>query len=285
MTQDQKDKIRDILVARVEKLERLGKISNEAGHRILNKGDELADGFEELLIRLAKPQDFASEQVASTSGYLSGYKAPTPIADQVVALKRYFSKLGTCDEVLAVTKAEGTEGSFAIPKWQLLAPTYGEAVELVLAALRAQRGDGKFVSFRKGELGPKRLRETSKKADVFKTLAEQQKGHDILVVDAQFGIEHRGESVRRARVLFQGNEFGLGAFEIGIMLLTHPERLLDINDLRVDCSGDEYSFDADGRFDGAPHFLFNDGQLEFGADDVMGMNVDSGSASGFLRQL
>jgi hypothetical protein len=284
-TQGQQDGIRDVLVARIQKLVRLGKLTKEDGNRILAKGDELVNGFEELLIRLKTPQDFASEQVKSTYDYLSGYKTPKPIAEQVATLKRYFPKLGTCDEALATTRADGTEGSFAIPKWQSLAPTYGEAVELVLAALQEQRGGGKFVNFRKGELGPKRLRETSKKAVAFKALAEQQKGHDILVVDAQFGIEHRGESVRRARAVFQGNEFGLGAFEIGIMLLTHPDRLAHYDDLWIDCAGDEYSFDADGQFLRAPDFYFNDGQLQFDAGDVTRAFALYGSASGFLRQL
>jgi len=51
------------------------------------------------------------------------------------------------------------------------------------------------------------------------------KHHDILVVPAQFGLRHRGRSVRRVREVMNANEFGLGVFAIGIMLLTHPERL------------------------------------------------------------
>jgi hypothetical protein len=116
-------------------------------------------------------------------------------------------------------------------------------------------------------------------------LGEAQKGYDILVVVAQFGLRHRGRSVRRAReVMPKGTEFGLGAFEVGCMILTHPERLADYDDLWIDCAGNEYAPGGDGDFSSAPYFFFYDGKVGFGAGWGGGASESYGSASAFLPQ-
>src|ERR1035438_5864126 len=76
-----------------------------------------------------------------------------------------------------------------------------------------------------------------------------QQGSDILVVAAQAGMLHRGSSARRTRVALAGNEFGLGVFAFGCMLLTHPERLSTGDTLMIDCGGDQYSVRGDYTFD------------------------------------
>ncbi|OGH68072.1 MAG: hypothetical protein A3C15_00820 [Candidatus Magasanikbacteria bacterium RIFCSPHIGHO2_02_FULL_50_9b] len=229
--------------------------------------------------------DHANEEVPSTHRYPLDYAAPKPIADQVAILRRYFPQLKTWNESLAQQQVPaGAEGNFAIPRWQLIAPTYNEATQLVLGKLSEQRS-GKFVNYREGQLGPDRFRETTQKAKAFEVIGREQEGSDILVVGAQFGITHRGKSVRRVRALTKrGRQFCLGAFEVGIMLLTHPERLQHDDGLWLDCPGDEYSFDAGGGFRGAPYFGFRGGRLRFDAIDVSDASVDCGSASGFLQQ-
>ena len=74
---------------------------------------------------------------------------------------------------------------------------------------------------------------------------------------------HRGCSARRTRAAMAGNEFGLGVFAFGCMLLTHPERLSDSEALMVDCSGDEYSPRADYTFDRVPLFDYDLSGIEF----------------------
>jgi hypothetical protein len=104
-------------------------------------------------------------------------------------------------------------------------------------------------------------------------------------VPAQFGLRHRGRSVRRAREVFNASEFGLDTFAVGIMLLTHPERLQHYDDLWIDCAGDEYDDPGDdGRFSLAPYFCFSCGKVELLARrfDVAGGYC--GSASGFVSQ-
>src|SRR5690606_10525533 len=114
-------------------------------------------------------------------------------------------------------------------RWEKVAPTYNEAVQKVLDLINQTR-NGAFYNYREGELGPTQLRQSTKSVSVFQKLDDEQKEQDILVVPAQFGIRHRGRSVRRAREVMNANECGLGAFAIGIMLLTHPERLKHYDD-------------------------------------------------------
>ncbi len=97
-------------------------------------------------------------------------------------------------------------------------------MQKVLEMIKQTRG-GKFHGYLERMLGPKHLRQHAKTAAAFQKLGEAQEGYDILVVPAQFGFAHRGRSVRRAREVMSALEFGLGLFAVGIMLLTHENRL------------------------------------------------------------
>ncbi|MGC9602919.1 MAG: hypothetical protein ABSF47_00365 [Minisyncoccia bacterium] len=253
----------------------------------LGRGDEYRSAMLEFSIakvkELSVSNQFASEEVSSKYGYLSGYK-PKGITEQTNILRQLIPGIGFADEKLAEQPLPANaEGWFAIPKWQSVAPTYGEAVQKVLDLIKKTR-DGKFYNYREGQLGPKNLRQSEKSAKIFQKLGEEQKDHDILVVAAQFGILHRGRSVRRALEVMKDNQFGLGAFAVGIMILTHPERLQNYDDLWIDCAGDEFSPGADGVFGRAPRFGFDDGRVRFGARWVGAAGDACGSASGFVSQ-
>ncbi|MDD5437978.1 MAG: hypothetical protein PHC70_02425 [Patescibacteria group bacterium] len=83
------------------------------------------------------------------------------------------------------------------------------------------------------------LHQHPRSIEMWAKLYDQQKS-DLLLVPAQFGLRHRGRSVRRVREIYLANEFGLGIFATCIMLLTDPERLEKYNDLWINCAGDEY---------------------------------------------
>jgi len=263
-------------------------LDNPGAQRVIEHGDKFANGIRETVTALLKDlsvsDKFKDEEVESSYGYRSGYK-PKGITEQTNYLRELFPGVGYADEKLADgTLPPNAEGWFAIPRWEKIAPTYNEAVQKVLDMIKQTRG-GKFYNYCDGQLGPERLRQTAKTAGVFQKLGDEQKDHDILVVPAQFGLRHRGRSVRRAREVFASGEFGLGAFAIGVMILTHPERLQHYDDLWIDCAGDEYDDpDAAVRFDHTPYFGFCGGEVWFGAywagdaDDVYG------SASGYLPQ-
>ena len=86
----------------------------------------------------------------------------------------------------------------------------------------------------------------------------------------------------RAREVVQVNEHGLGAFAVGIMLLTHPERLMHYDDLYIDCAGDEYAPDGDGLISQVPVFHFAFDRVGFDAGWFDNVHNRFGSVSAFL---
>jgi hypothetical protein len=68
------------------------------------------------------------------------------------------------------------------------------------------------------------------------------------------------------------------------MLLTHPEREVQWEQLHVDCAGDEFAPDADGDFSDAPIFGFDGGKVKFYADWFGNAHGSYGSASAFVSQ-
>ena len=246
---------------------------------LIENGDEFQSRIITAIRELSVSNQFADEEVQSSYAYPKGYKVKG-ITDQTNILRQLFPGIGFADEKLAEQPLPpNAEGWFAIPKWQTLAPTYGEAVEKVLAMIASKR---KFYNYRDGQLGAEYLRQHQKTVKMFQKLGDGQKDFDILVVPAQFGLRHKGRSVRRAREVFAANEFGLGAFAIGIMLLTHPEREVQWEQLHVDCAGDEFAPGAGGDFSNAPIFCFRDGEVEFYANWYVIAHENYGSASAFL---
>jgi hypothetical protein len=247
----------------------------------VNDTPGLAELVHEFIAKNRQPNRYADEEVQSSYAYPKDYKVKG-ITEQTNILRQLFPGIGNAEEKIAEQPLPpNAEGWFAIPKWQTMAATYNEAVLKVLAMIASKR---KFYNYREGALGADYLREHARTAKMFHTLAAQQKDYDILVVPAQFGMRHRGRSVRRAREVFTMSEFGLGAFAVGIMLLTHPEREIQWGQLHVDCSGDEYSSAAFGKFNEAPVVLFGDGEVKFDADWFDGADGRYGSASAFLAQ-
>lgn len=226
----------------------------------------------------AREGQFTDEEVESSYTYPEGYQPGHPVY-QIHHINELFPELCSA-EFPGRALPPNAEGWFAIPKWEKIAPTYGKAVEKVLAIIASKR---KFYNYRHGQLGSEYLRQHAKTVEMFQKLADEQKGVDILLVPAQFGLRHRGRSVRRTREVFDASEFGFGAFAVGIMLLTHPERLQHYDDLWIDCAGDEYDVpDNRGWFACSPFFSFDDGKLEFGTRWFGGAGVGCGSASGFI---
>lgn len=260
-------------------------LDNPGAQRVIEHGDDFAEAIRTAAITslkdLSVSDKYKDEEVQSSYAYPKGYKVKG-ITEQTNILRQLFPGIGFADEKIAEQPLPpNAEGWFAIPKWQTLAPTYGEAVEKVLAMIASKR---KFYNYRDGQLGAEYLRQHAKTVKMFQQLGDEQKDFDILVVPAQFGLRHKGRSVRRAREVFAANEFGLGAFAIGIMLLTHPEREVQWEQLHVDCAGDEFAPGADGDFSDAPIFYFNVGRVRFNAYWFDLARDYFGSSSAFLPQ-
>lgn len=260
-------------------------LQKDGAQRLIENGGEFQSELKKLVERFSITNQYADEEVESNYGYLSGYKPNGKgITEQTNRLRELFPGIGYANEKLAeATLPENAEGWFAIPRWEKVAPTYGEAVQKVLDLIKQTR-NGAFYNYREGQLGPNQLRQSAKSVSIFQKLGDEQKDHDILVVPAQFGIRHRGRSVRRAREVMNANECGLGAFAIGIMLLTHPERLQHYDDLWIDCAGDEFAPGADGDFSRSPFFGFSDDGVGFDTLVVGNAYGLYGSASVCLPQ-
>lgn len=258
-------------------------LQKDGAQRLIENGGEFQSELKKLVERFSITNQYADEEVESSYGYLSGYK-PKGITEQTNRLRELFPDIGYANEKFAEgALPENAEGWFAIPRWEKVAPTYGEAMQKVLNLIKQTR-NGAFYNYRDGELGPNQLRQSQKSTTMFQKLGDEQNGHDILVVPAQFGIRHRGRSVRRAREVMNANECGLGAFAIGIMLLTHPERLKHYDDLWIDCAGDEFAPSADGGFSGSPCFKVHGDEVKFDAYVVSDAFDGYGSASVCLPQ-
>jgi hypothetical protein len=265
-TDQQNAMLQEFLVSAVQKayLAAIEQLDRNSVQTVLELGKklkaEVADQVVEIIHKNTISDKFKDEQVPSNRVYPPTYKV-RPVEAQVTELKKYFPSLGSCQEKLARKPLlEGAESWFAIPRWQALAPTYNEAVEMVLDVLATKR---KFQNRIIGRLGPTYLRQSERSKLAGKILADQQSGHDFFVVAAQAGMLHRGCSARRTRVSMAGNEFGLGVFDFTCTLLTHPERLSNEDTLMIDCSGDEYSVRGDYTFDRVPLFDFDIAGIEF----------------------
>lgn len=241
-------------------------------------------------------EDYANEEVESTYSYLSGYTKPADLNAQCNQLRILFPGIGFANPDLQMRIKEGVvklppeaEGWFAIPNWrkrpEVFGNTYSEAVLKILDTINKTR-DGKVWNYRDGELDEKHLRQSARSEQFWVELAKTQGDEDVLIVAAQFGLRHRGRSVRRARVVMEdsGSELGLGAFAVASMLLTHPARLQHYDDLWIDCAGDEWSSGGDGAFLFSTHLRFFVGKVEFDKRDIGGTGVRWGTASTFSLQ-
>jgi enamine deaminase RidA (YjgF/YER057c/UK114 family) len=243
---------------------------------------EVVERVVEIIQRNTVSDKYKDEEVGSNRVYPPSYRV-RPVEAQVTELRKLFPGLGSCQERLARRALpEGAEAWFAIPRWQALAPKYSDAVELMLGVLASKR---KLSNRIIGKLGEKYLRQSERSMLAEKILAEQQQGNDLLVVGAQAGMLHRGSSARRTRVAMAGNEFGIGVFAFGCMLLTHPERLSTGDTLMIDCSGDEYSVRCDYTFDRVPLFDYDMAGIEFSIFYEDRARNLWGTPTGFLYKL
>lgn len=268
------------------------------GAERLKGNPEFAESLRQFAVaqisELSVTNQFATEERPSKYGYLSGYKQKGLI-EQTNCLRELFLGIGyTNQDLLAqiekneVKLPEHAEGWFAIPNWTkhsaIFGSTYSQAVQKVLDTIKQSRGA--LYNYREGQIDEQHLRQSVRSQKFWQDISEAQGNPDILVVSAQFGLRHRGRSARRAREVFQQNEFGLGAFVNGIMILTHKERLMHYDDLWIDCSGDEFDDPGDDvRFDRAPCFSFSGGEVEFVARYVSSALDFYGSSSGLVPQV
>lgn len=294
--------LEDAFQAFKTKLETMfGELDTKNAQRFLGNGDEFkADTLKAILDsfgRLSVSDQYKDEEVDSSYAYPDVYHGLKPIGVQVDVLAKEFNlSLGYVSEFIenvlpTLPLPEGAEGWAAIPSVDAVAKRffpevtdqaekYCRAVELILEKLGKTRN---FYNYREGEVNTRQLRQHARTLHALDLIAETQKG-DILIIPVQYGMRHRGRSDRRARECFVANEFGFGAFAVGCMAFTHPERYVQWEELDTDCPGDEFAPGADGDFSKSPYLYFHGGKLRFGTRGVSDARGRFGAVSGFLPQ-
>lgn len=287
-TEPQNRRLREILSEGVEAAYRkaIEQLDRQSAETVLDGSDalrsELFRSVVEMIERHTASDKYRDEEVGSNRIYPPAYRVQ-PIETQVNELRKLFPGLGACPIRLArLPLPEGAEGWFALPRWQALAPTYNQAVELVIELLsRRRRFDNRIA----GRLGTAYLRSSERSRLAQTILADQQPGSDIQLVALQAGMLHRGSSARRTRVSMASNEFALGVFAVACLLLTHPERLSNSETLMIDCGGDEYSVRGDYTFDRVPLFDYDLSGIEFSIFYEDRARNLWGTPTGFLYKL
>jgi len=213
--------------------------------------------------------------------YPQGFRIRT-VQEQLEVLTMFFPNLDAshAQELASGDLPAGAEGWAVIPRPNKFG-TYHGALGMVVELISKNR---KFKNMLEGNLTDRHLRLTEKTKQVQDKLTIEQPG-DYMVFPFQFGNKWRGDSVRDARFCFEDNEFGLGPYEVAILLLTHPDRITGRDQLIIDCAGGEYRPSAKGAF---VKFLFfgwrgcGEGQFLLYYEDSDIPNKYYGVASGFL---
>lgn len=241
------------------------------------------------------------EKTPSDVGYGMGYRGPKDLWAQIRILSREFgiATLPKEDFVVRTTRQRiptEAEGWFAIPKIQTLSvklkvrpadekTEYLQVLGMVLAKLGSLRA---FEDYERN-IPATGFRRQTKTLSALDLLTKQQPG-PFLLFPAQFGKFYRGVSPRLTYAELGERQFGLSAFAVACMLITHPERLGCEGDLGIICPQDEVlERDTHITFEERQWktlYFFSEGRK----DSILGIHsmrlnfVDPrfGSATGFL---
>ncbi len=219
------------------------------------------------------------QMVCVTHGYPQGYE-PKRIEKQFEILKKHFSHLNhdLIDQCNSRVLPVGAEAWFVIPRWYLIASTYEVAVSLVIQKV-SETYHKRFLNYctRSHDNG---FVQTKEKCRALRRIEETQQG-GCIVIPAQFGLMRCGVPTHRIDDVLKKNEFGLGAYEVGIMLLTHPERFRNSQDLWIECIGDICTECKPVQgLKNHPLFLMAGGEVRF--TEGSGTSNHYGAATGFL---
>jgi hypothetical protein len=253
--------------------------------------------FSDLAKELSNSPLHAEQVTNSSIGYSGGYRKARFVHEQIAILKNYdwgrkvdwnFNELQL--QLLRKPAPLGSDGYFVGVFHESMVthfeenPGVDQSIPLALAlnALSKQR-DGRVVNYCEGKLGPEYYRRSKQSVQKMQELWESQgRPSGVILIPAQFGIEYRGMSVLRSRVLIRGSEFPLDGPEVVMMLLTHPDRMSCEEDLWLDLPASEYSLDCNGVFDHALSLQLIDQQVYLDVRTYGTQSRDYGSVSGFL---
>lgn len=278
VTEGQKKQVKRFAEDAVDRAIAKGLLGKDNIQQLIKNRDEFQAHIIAVIKELSVSNQFADKEVESSDECPKGYNVKG-ITEQVATLRQFFSELkaATFDEkITSRPLPPNAKGWFAIPRWEKLGSSYCKSLDKVLAAIKSQRT---VYDYCECETGREYLRQHANM--VFQKLGNKQKGHDLLIVPCRFGLHHRNRSPFLPRKTVK---FGLGAFAVGCMLLTHPELEVHWRHLRTDFYGGMFAPGALGGFASTPVFRFREGLAEFGAGWCGFAYEYYASASAFLAQ-
>ncbi len=187
----------------------------------------------------------SADQRMPSFGYPPEYVELLPVPDQIDSIRARWPAIKPdhairySKEAIPRIKRPGWTEGFAV--WirpGYFSANHYEEYDEVLKALASSRSDAfrDSVSVRPDMREEYGFRPRPMTALALEYLMAQQPG-DLIVVPAQFGIRHIG---KHPAELF-GYEFGVTMKDVATMLITHPLRIQNRDDLYIDCLGDEPS--------------------------------------------
>jgi len=258
-------------------------ITKREAQRALGRGDEIMEEFINLIREKAgNPHS----RTSSSYTYPKGYNGAKALDEQATILREQYQF--PLKPLASVKKLpEGAEGLCVIPLIKDIVSLqcehpYNYAVDFVLERLGRSR---EFKNLLQSRTGHEYLRQSERTLRLWSQLTLAQGSGELTpVVPAQFGKMHRGESVDYVREDVLDNKILFGVYHVGVILLTHLEREQEWEQLHIDCAGDEYAPDGDGKFVLAPLFHWSNDKLRFDTGWTACAHKQYGSASGFLPQ-
>jgi len=195
----------------VESAYNKAELSEEEAQRV-NDTSGLAELIGNFISENRANNKFKDEETSSNYGYLSGYKSKGEDLDrQIEVIQKLFPGLGgaNSDYLNKVKSGQVKVGQigekfFAVLNiWKsgglaISGSTYSQALQIVADKIKETR-NGEFYNYREGQIDEKHIRQTTRTVKALQELSVAQGNPDIIIISAQFGIRHRGRSVRRAR--------------------------------------------------------------------------------------
>lgn len=242
--------------------------------------------------------EFAGEKVKSNNDF--GYDIRTlPGTDEQIVKQRETMELESHVEVIRHTVQEHlhpeADGFGAIPSitdlgkiWGIddpLGDGFGQVLDRMLGFMKKRRGD-RFVNNRDGELTKDHVRLFWLVREMWQQLealvpAEEGKLR-FFIIPMNFGKKYQGFSPRNARMdALDIDAMPLDPVSVTALLLSWPERQEKYENSVIDCSGAEYSWDADGEWSDVCDFDFGDSELRFYAYDAAYAYDGCGTAVAF----
>ncbi len=216
-------------------------LNNEDFEIIKQKQDELIPHFKTLLSKKLKEMvsvgSYLDEEVNSDFIQNKNFKYRS-LLEQKNVLEKYFGPLGKIDSVYPGKKYPDQSNLYLIPNIELAGDNFEVAMDNVLRIIAKESGRPVTNSFISRRMKINELVHSKNFLSKIDTLKKSQNGENSLVIPAQLGIRHKGRSGRRADECMTQHEFGLDPYQLGIILITHPERAIEFEDgLAAMCTG------------------------------------------------